>query len=145
VPLAAPRLAARAAAVCPAVLDRMPVTVRDLPRRAVTAGPRQNAAYGEPAITLQCGVAQPAMCPSLEQTRPGCVPLDTELLTMDRVCWYARPGSAANTFTTMNREVAVQVSVPAAYEEAAQWVNEFAGALIAADGDRTSGVPSGCA
>ena len=75
VPLAAPRLAARAAAVCPAVLDRMPVTVRDLPRRAVTAGPRQNAAYGEPAITLQCGVAQPAMCPSLEQTRPGCVPL----------------------------------------------------------------------
>ncbi len=34
------------------------------PRRPVTAGPEQNAAYGEPPITLACGVPAPAMSPT---------------------------------------------------------------------------------
>jgi hypothetical protein len=145
VPMDAPVLSARAASVCKAVLARLPVAVRDLARRTVGNGPAQNAAYGEPALTMSCGVAQPALCPSLEQTRPDCVPLDTELLTMDRVCWYAERGAAANTFTTMDREIPIRVTVPAPYEQPAQWANEFSAAVIAADAPSATGVPSGCA
>jgi len=143
VPLAAPKLSPRAAQVCLAVTSQLPSAIRTLPARRVTAGPEQNAAYGEPPITVQCGVPQPAMCETLAGGS-GCVPLDTELLIMDGVCWYAAPGAQANVFTTMDREVAVRVSVPASYQQPAQWANEFSDTVVKTDPSRTSGVPSGC-
>jgi hypothetical protein len=143
VPVAAPKLSPRAAEVCLAVTSQLPSAIRALPERKVTAGPEQNAAYGEPPITVQCGVPQPAMCPTVAGGS-GCVPLDTELLIMNAVCWYAAPGSQANVFTTMDREIPVRVSVPATYQQPAQWANEFSDILVETDPSRTSGVPSGC-
>jgi hypothetical protein len=140
----APKLPARAAQVCLAVTSRLPGTLRTLPARKVTAGEEQNAAYGEPPITVACGVAQPAMCASLDATAGGCVPLDSELLTMNRVCWYAARTAAANVFTTMDREVAVRVTVPVSYPQSAQWANEFSDTVVATDKSRIEGVPSGC-
>ncbi len=142
VEMAAPELSERAAQVCLAVTSQLPAQVRNLPARKVSAGPEQNAAWGEPPLTVACGVAQPQMCEKLGET--GCVPLDTELLIMNRVCWYAVPSSGGATFTTMDREVAVQVTVPAAYAQPAQWANEFSDVVIANDRSRTAGVPSGC-
>lgn len=141
----APKLPPRAATICRAVLAKLPPSIRGLPQRPVTAGPEQNAAYGEPAVTLACGVEQPAMCPSLEETRPGCVPLDTELLTMNEVCWYAQQRTDGDVFTTMDREIAVRVTVPAGLAQTAQWANEFSDAVAATDAAKTDGVPSGCA
>jgi uncharacterized protein DUF3515 len=143
VTMAAPVLSARAAEVCLAVTSQLPAKLRDLPPRKVTAGPEQNAAYGEPPITVSCGVTQPAMCATLGAT--GCVPLDTELLLMNRVCWYARQGPASNVFTTMDREQPVQVTVPASYQQAAQWANEFSDLIVETDRSKTKGVPTGCA
>jgi Protein of unknown function (DUF3515) len=143
VPVAAPKLSPRAAQVCLAVTSQLPSAIRSLPARRVTAGPEQNAAYGEPPITVQCGVPQPAMCPTAAGGS-GCVPLDTELLIMNDVCWYPVPGTQANVFTTMDREIPVQVSVPASYQQPAQWANEFSDTLVETDPSRTSGVPSGC-
>jgi Protein of unknown function (DUF3515) len=143
VPVAAPKLAPRAAQVCLAVTSQLPSAIRTLPARKVTAGPEQNAAYGEPPITVQCGGPQPAMCATLAGGAE-CVPLDTELLLMNDVCWYAAPGTRANVFTTMDREVAVRVTVPSAYEQAAQWANEFSDTVVKTDPSRTTGVPSGC-
>jgi hypothetical protein len=143
VQLAAPKLSARAAAVCLAVTSQLPTTLRNLPARTVTAGPEQNAAYGEPPITVQCGIAQPAMCATLN-AGGGCVPLDTELLNMNNVCWYAKQGAAATAFTTMDREIAVQVTVPSSYQQAAQWANEFSDIVVETDKSKTEGVPSGC-
>jgi hypothetical protein len=142
VPVAAPRLSARAAEVCLAVTSQLPAKLRDLPARKVTAGPEQNAAYGEPPITVSCGVTQPKMCATLGAT--GCVPLDTELLLMNRVCWYAEQGPASNVFTTMDREQPVQVTVPASYQQAAQWANEFSDLVVETDKSKTTGVPHGC-
>ena len=143
VQMAAPKLSERAAAVCLAVTSQLPATVRNLPARKVSAGSEQNAAWGEPPLTVACGVAQPRMCETLD-AGPGCVPLDTELLIMDNVCWYAARTPAGPTFTTMDREVAVQVQVPTGYEQAAQWANEFSDAVVETDKSRTAGVPSGC-
>jgi hypothetical protein len=144
VQMAAPKLAARPAEVCLAVTSQLPNTVRDLAARKVSAGPEQNAAYGEPPLTVACGVTQPVMCTSLEQTGSGCVPMDTELMNMNRVCWYADEQAAATTFTTMDREVAVRVTVPKQYAQAAQWANEFSDTVVETDKSRTTGVPSGC-
>jgi hypothetical protein len=144
VQMAAPKLAARPAEVCLAVTSQLPAKVRDLGARKVSAGPEQNAAWGEPALTVACGVTRPTMCTSLDQTGSGCVPLDTELLNMNRVCWYANTRADATTFTTMDREVPVQVTVPKQYEQPAQWANEFSDIVVKTDKSITAGVPSGC-
>jgi hypothetical protein len=144
VQMTAPKLAARPAAVCLAVTSQLPLKIRDLAARKVSAGPEQNAAFGEPPLTVACGVTQPKTCASLDQTGSGCVPMDTELMTMNRVCWYAHEQAEATTFTTMDREVAVQVTVPKAYPQAAQWANEFSDVVVKTDKSITAGVPSGC-
>jgi hypothetical protein len=142
--MAGPKLAARPAEVCLAVTSQLPVKVRDLAARKVSAGPEQNAAYGEPPLTVACGVAQPKMCASLDDTGTGCVPLDTELLNMNKVCWYASQQGDAAVFTTMDREVPVQVTVPKQYAQPAQWANEFSDIVVKTDKSITAGVPSGC-
>ncbi|MEV4638600.1 DUF3515 family protein [Actinoplanes sp. NPDC049548] len=144
VQMAAPKLAARPAQVCLAVTSQLPEKVRDLVARRVSAGPEQNAAYGEPAITVACGVAQPRTCKSLDETGSGCVPLDSELLNMNRVCWYAEQQADATAFTTMDREVPVRVTVPRQYEQSAQWANEFSDVVVKTDKSISEGVPSGC-
>jgi hypothetical protein len=144
VQMAAPKLAARTAQVCLAVTSQLPANVRDLAARKVSAGAEQNAAYGAPALTLACGVDRPAMCATPAATGSGCVPLDTELMTMNRVCWYADVQAAATTFTTMDREVPVRVTVPKQYAQAAQWANEFSDVVVKTDKSITEGVPSGC-
>ena len=143
VPMAAPRLSERAAQVCLAVTSQLPNQVRNLVARKVSAGPEQNAAWGEPPLTVACGVARPVLCETLDGGT-GCVPLDAELLNMNRVCWYAEAKPGGTAFTTMDREVPVQVTVPSQYEQAAQWANEFSDVVVQTDKSVTKGVPSGC-
>ncbi|KUL40579.1 DUF3515 family protein [Actinoplanes awajinensis] len=144
VEVAAPKLSARAAQVCLAVTAQLPAQVRNLPPRKVSAGPEQNAAYGEPPITVSCGVPQPKMCETVDDTSGSCVPLVADLLLMNRVCWYYSDGAGKSTFTTMDREIPVQVIVPATYDKRAQWANEFSDTVVETDKSITEGVPSGC-
>ena len=143
VQMAAPKLSARAAEVCLAVTSQLPTTLRSLPARKVTAGPEQNAAYGEPPITVACGGEPPKMCTSVAAI-DGCVPLDTELLNMNAVCWYADEQTGQTAFTTMDREVPVTVTVPTSYQQGAQWANEFSDIVVETDKSITEGVPAGC-
>ena len=144
VQMAAPKLTGRTAEVCLAVTSQLPTTLRNLPARKVTAGPEQNAAYGEPPITVACGGTRPTMCTTMTDTN-GCVPLDTELLNMNAVCWYADQQTGQTAFTTMDREVPVTVTVPTSYQQGAQWANEFSDIVVETDKSITVGVPSGCA
>ena len=134
----------RSARACLAVTSQLPARIRDLPARKVTAGPEQNAAYGEPPITVTCGVPAPVMCASLADETPGCVPMDTELLIMNRVCWYAKPDNGSATVTTMDREVPVRVTVPSSYENPAQWANEFSDTIVKTVKSKAGDLPSGC-
>jgi hypothetical protein len=85
----------------------------------------------------------PTMCETVAGGE-GCVPLDADLLIMNRVCWYGTQGPTGAVFTTMDREVAVQVTVPSGFANPAQWANEFSDAVVATVKSRTAGVPSGC-
>jgi hypothetical protein len=144
VAMAAPKLDERTAQVCLAVTSQLPVKVRDLPARTVSAGPEQNAAYGQPPITVACGIGQPTMCERVDGGHPGCVPLDATMFKMNGVCWWGADGPATDVFTTMDREVAVRVAVPASYQQTAQWANEFSDAVVKTVKSREKGVPSGC-
>jgi len=142
--MAAPKLDARTAQVCLAVTSQLPPTLRNLPGRKVTEGPEQNAAWGEPPITVACGVPQPTMCERVDGGHPGCVPLDATMFKMNDVCWWGQDNPATNLFTTMDREVAVRVAVPSSYEQAAQWANEFSDAVVTTVKSKSAGVPTGC-
>jgi hypothetical protein len=142
--MAAPKLDAHTGQVCLAVTSQLPTTLRGLPGRKVTAGPEQNAAWGEPPVTAACGITQPTMCERVDGGHPGCVPLDATMYAMNGVCWWGQEGPASNVFTTMDREVAVRVTVPSSYSQAAQWANEFSDPVVRTVKSRTSGVPTGC-
>jgi hypothetical protein len=144
VPMAAPKLSAHDAQACLALTSQLPTQVRNLPARKVSAGPEQNGAFGDPPITVQCGVVQPPMCQTITPGQSGCVPLDADLLVMNGVCWYGDDGPATKLFTTMDREVAVQVAVPASYDQPAQWANEFSDSVVKTIKSKASSVPTGC-
>jgi hypothetical protein len=131
VAMPAPPLAERPATVCRALLSRLPGALRDRQRRPVTSGPEQNAAYGDPAITLACGGPRASVDPT------GLVSL------LSGVFWYAVEGPTASTWTTVDREVPVTVTIPNGYAQPGQWVIEFSpavGTAVPAGGTP----PSGC-
>jgi len=128
VTMPAPPLDERQAAVCRALLVRMPEAVRDRQRRPVTAGHEQNAAFGDPAITVACGGEMPSFAPT-ETVYP-----------LSGVCWVA--DSTGIKWTTVDREVPVVVTVPAGYDSPGQWVTAFSGPISVTI--VPAHVPSGC-
>ncbi|MGX7670612.1 DUF3515 family protein [Plantactinospora sp. DSM 117369] len=132
VQMAAPALAERPATVCRALLSRLPATLRALAQRPVTAGPEQNAAYGDPAITVACGVARPA------------VPDVPDLWMINKVCWLTEHRDGGLVLTTVDREVPVRLSVPAGQEQTVQWAAPVSESLVASV-PSVPDVPTGCA
>ncbi|WP_117211854.1 DUF3515 domain-containing protein [Allorhizocola rhizosphaerae] len=126
----APALDERQTLVCRALLSQLPDEIRDLKQRPVTAGPEQNAAYGDPAITVACGTPKPE------------VALTDKVFDINGVCWHADPTSTR--WTTVDREVPITVAVPDSYQPAFPWVallsNPVASTVLSTDGP----VPTGC-
>jgi Protein of unknown function (DUF3515) len=132
VTMAAPPLSGEAAVACRALLSQLPAALRDRPRRPVTAGAEQNAAYGDPAVTLACGAGP----------RPS-VPPTADLLVLNNVCWYEVDDAGGTTWYAIDREVPVTVHLPAPYRPAAQWAIEFSNPIAGAVRSITA-VPTGC-
>ncbi|WP_027658862.1 DUF3515 family protein [Salinispora fenicalii] len=131
VEMAAPALAERPATVCRALLSQLPPTIRDLPQRPVTAGPEQNAAYGDPALTVACGGAAPTFA-------------DTDKLWLvNRVCWYGNEEEGSTVLSTVDREMTVTVRVPDDYDQPLQWVSPVS-ETIAATVLSVDDAPTGC-
>ncbi|HET8683088.1 MAG TPA: DUF3515 family protein [Micromonosporaceae bacterium] len=133
VAVGAPPLAAGQAAVCRALLSRLPDTLGTGPRRPVTAGLEQNAAYGgDPPVVLACGFGPVAPL----------APQDV-VYQLSRVCWQVVELPAETVWTTVDREVPVTVTVPRAYDEPGQVVIELVPAVLAAVRPAPT-VPTGC-
>ncbi|MFC7547595.1 DUF3515 family protein [Plantactinospora sp. GCM10030261] len=119
VTVAAPALPDRAQVVCRALIATLPGSVRDLRQRPVTAGPEQNAAYGDPALLVRCGVP------------PVTASGTDDLWNINGVCWLPEQTPEAVVLTTVDREVPIAVTVPRAYPEALQWTAPLAEATLA--------------
>ncbi|MFC4021348.1 DUF3515 family protein [Micromonospora sp. GCM10011542] len=131
VEMAAPALATRQATVCRALLSQLPATIKELSQRPVTAGPEQNAAYGDPALTVACGGTEPTLPPT------------DEVWGVNGVCWHPVEQDDATVLTTVDREAPVTVRIPRAYQQPLQWVAPISNTIVASvpsGGD----VPAGC-
>jgi hypothetical protein len=121
----------RAAVVCRALLAHLPATVVDLAQRPVTEGPEQNAAYGDPAVTVACGITPPEFA-------------DTdEVWVINHVCWHNATSADAVVLTTVDREVPVRITIPAGYEPPAQWAAQISEAVVSSIRSLPE-IPSGC-
>nr|WP_091201820.1 DUF3515 family protein [Micromonospora narathiwatensis] len=144
-----PHLAERPATVCRALVSQLPPSVRDLNQRPVTAGAEQNAAYGDPALTVACGVPPLTVCPSpapgasTEQPADGCIPATGDVWRVNGVCWYTAQESDGAVLTAVDREVPVRVGLPKAYEQPLQWIAQISDAIVATVPSAKS-APSGC-
>lgn len=103
VEMAAPELATRPAAVCRALLSKLPEHFGDLARRPVTAGAEQNAAFGEPAVTVACGTAGPTP------------PAGAQYFAINGTCWYQDDTAGARRWSLQGREVPLVVTIPSVY------------------------------
>jgi len=128
VAMTAKALDGRQTEVCRALVARMPDQVRDRQRRQVTAGQEQNAAFGDPAITLACGGETPSIAQS------------EFVYGLSGVCWMVDP--AGTKWTTVDREVPVVIMVPKEYDSPGQWVTAFSGPISSAV--LPAHIPSGC-
>ena len=115
----APDEAARRA--CDAVLADLPPTVLDQSRREAEPG-RLTAAWGDPPISLRCGVDAP---PTLTAT--------SECLEVNGVGWFAEDAEGGRLFTTIGRRAFVEVGVPRAYAPEAGALVDLAPAVSSHD------------
>jgi hypothetical protein len=116
--------------VCRQVIAGLPASVLGSNRRPVS-GPEQNAAYGDPPVTVACGVAALTVAPTDDVTQ------------ISGVCWLARPGSTGTVWTTVDRSVPVAVTVPGPSGGSAQPVVSFVDSLKKND-PTSQHYPTGC-
>jgi hypothetical protein len=101
VPVPNPEPTGSAAAVCSALDDALPSSVLDQVRRRTEPESAFTSAYGNPPITVRCGVGIPT---ALTAT--------SLLATINDIDWLPEQRSAGYVFTTVGRVVNVEVAVP---------------------------------
>lgn len=117
-----------ARAQCAALTKAVPQLVDDEKRRDTDPASPLTAAWGDPAITLRCGVPEPAIL------RPGSKSYDP---TADEgyfngVAWLIEKTGGGYRFTAVQRAVYVEVDVPNAYSPQTSAVIDLSPAVIKA-------------
>ena len=111
----APATTGAAAAQCRALQARLPQTLMGGKRRSSTPSSPDTAAWGDPAVTLRCGVSEPG---AMNPASPEYAPAGTASVadTVDGVCWLTQQtGGGGFRFTTVKQQTYVEVDVPGAY------------------------------
>ena len=105
-------------AQCAAVVGVLPVSLDSLDPRVVEPRSALVRAWGDPAVVLRCGVADPA----------GYDPTAT-CLDVNGVGWYAEPQQRAVRFTSRWSTPRIEVTVPSSYAPEAQWLSTLSSEL----------------
>jgi hypothetical protein len=100
---APPALPAAAQRACQELISALPTDLGDLPARPVDSSSPYVAAWGEPAVTLRCGVPRP---PSFIAT--------ADVQQINGVAWFAERRGGTTAWTVVDRPVYVEVLAPAA-------------------------------
>jgi hypothetical protein len=137
VTMTARELPPHVAALCQAVVADLPESTAGHARRPVTAGAEQNAAYGDPPITVECGTTLPNV--GLTDEVFNIAPPGSE----GGVCWYPAAGDNATVWTTVDRTVPVTITVPGPPDAAAQPIAPLS-AAVGGNIPVRDAFPSGC-
>jgi hypothetical protein len=115
----APSVDAAGRASCAALAAALPVEVDPgVERRPVSGDEQLTAAWGDPPVTLECGVPDPDRLP--------------EPVTVNGVVWSVRDIGAGHRWTTRDLTLNVAVEIPDAYDNGAEIVNPLAEPILAA-------------
>jgi hypothetical protein len=107
-PLDVPPVTPEAAASCPALMSTLPLELAGEPSRRVDSDSPYAYAWGDPAITLICGVDRPA----------GFV-VGVSAIQINGVQWYVDTSDPdATVWTTVDRPVYVEITLPADVDSA---------------------------
>lgn len=120
-PLDVPPVTPEADAVCPALMEQMPLELVGERSRRVRSDSPFAYAWGDPAVTLICGVARPA----------GFTP-DSALFQINGVQWFVDDTDRDTVvWTAVDRPVFVELRVPATIDSGPATVlsTTIAGAL----------------
>jgi Protein of unknown function (DUF3515) len=99
---APPALSASAQQACQELVAALPTDLGDLPARPVDSPSPYVAAWGDPAVTLRCGVPRP---PSFIAT--------ADVQQINGVSWFAERRGQTTAWVVVDRPVYVEVLVPA--------------------------------
>jgi hypothetical protein len=91
-------------AACVKVFAELPVQLGNLAPRKTDTNSSFVAAWGDPAVVVRCGVARPAAFGT---------PQAAQLLDVDSVIWQPDPQQRQTVYTTVDRSVYIEVTVPA--------------------------------
>jgi hypothetical protein len=91
-------------AACVKVFAKLPVQLGGLAPRRTETDSSFVAAWGNPAIVLRCGVSKPATFGS---------PAAAALVDVNGVLWQPDPQQKQTVYTSVDRSVYIEISVPA--------------------------------
>lgn len=100
---APPALTAAAQRSCQELISALPESLGDLPARPVDSPSPYVVAWGEPPVTLRCGVARP---PAFVAT--------ADVQVISGVTWFAERRGQTTAWTVVDRPVYVEVLAPVA-------------------------------
>nr|WP_196790845.1 DUF3515 domain-containing protein [Motilibacter aurantiacus] len=101
--LTPPPVSAGERSTCEIVTRLLPPELGGLERRTTRPTSTLTAAWGEPAVTLRCGVREPG-------------PTEDDCYGIDGVDWVSVPVDDGAIFVTYGRRPAVEVKLPANYD-----------------------------
>jgi hypothetical protein len=93
---------------CVQVFAKLPVQLGTLAPRRTDTDSSFVAAWGDPAVVIRCGVARPVAFGS---------PDAAQLLDVNSVLWQPDPQKTRTVYTTVDRSVYIEVSVPAGADQ----------------------------
>ena len=110
-----------AAQSCAALSDRLPDTLAGAKRRATTPRSPFTAAWGDPAVVLRCGIAEP----------PGLVGGDIAPIQVNGVTWLQHYGGRTIEWTVIDRAAFIELAVPKSVEDHSGFLVGLAGPIKA--------------
>jgi hypothetical protein len=105
---APPKPDAATQAACVKVFAKLPVQLGGLAPRRTDTDSSFVAAWGDPAVVVRCGVAGPAVFGTLDAA---------QLVDVNSVLWQPDPQRDRTVYTTVDRSVGIEVTVPAGADQ----------------------------
>jgi hypothetical protein len=111
---APPDTAAATVSTCARVISALPLRLAGLDLRRTESDPASASivAWGDPAVVLRCGVARPA------SLHPGSSAQYISTTGQGGPYYDVKAAGSANVYTTVDRAVYIEITVPAQYHGA---------------------------
>jgi uncharacterized protein DUF3515 len=118
-PVPVPSPAPQVAAACTQLIQAMPAKVLDQKKRKTSPESPLTTAYGDTPIEVTCGVAPPA----------GMAEAQSQCFQVNGVGWFAKQVQNGFIFTTIGRELYLEMAVPSKYSPEANALTDVSDAI----------------